>query len=334
MLLKKNEMLRCPKCGGTEFSASAHVVQDWIINSNGDCVSCRDDCVEILHEPDLDDMCDCEECGYSAAMREFVTNAAFHAAFLKKKTGYDGLTLDEINGLCKMLGDDKAFIPYEIGGCGTLAYGFIATDFYAENIDCIEDMTHHLEQVLSGTQDESEDGIYTYGPMRVFMGDAVPDEEKTVEEDAVENKTADEAGKTKAGRWLPIEKCIPLFDAAMRANLFDWTDGKLSLGDLEFQFVNGSIWKGLLKLPIHKKAYVIAYMCEHLGLKAKIYAYNIHWIPEFLDRERYPSSIEVPLNEVLNTGNYLSALTHGNFSQFTIGVKVEVDKRYHEIFKR
>ena len=29
MILKDNEIMRCPKCGGKSFCATAHVTQDW-----------------------------------------------------------------------------------------------------------------------------------------------------------------------------------------------------------------------------------------------------------------------------------------------------------------
>lgn len=72
MFLKENESLRCPKCGGKEFIATAHVTQDWVIDSSGDFVSCENDCVEKTHEPALDDIIDCKACGYSAEGTEFL----------------------------------------------------------------------------------------------------------------------------------------------------------------------------------------------------------------------------------------------------------------------
>lgn len=61
----------CPKCGALRFVATAHVTQDWELNANGDFTSTINDCVEITHQPDDDDIWACAECGYEAAGSEF-----------------------------------------------------------------------------------------------------------------------------------------------------------------------------------------------------------------------------------------------------------------------
>ena len=35
MILKEGESLRCPNCGGSEFCATAHVTQNWELDSSG-----------------------------------------------------------------------------------------------------------------------------------------------------------------------------------------------------------------------------------------------------------------------------------------------------------
>ena len=64
-------MKKCPICGAEEFYVSAHVVQDWIVDCNGSFLDVIDDCIEVAHAPDDDDIWDCVGCGYSAAGREF-----------------------------------------------------------------------------------------------------------------------------------------------------------------------------------------------------------------------------------------------------------------------
>lgn len=73
MNLKENEVLRCPKCGGKEFFASAHVVQDWELDAYGNFSKCVDDCIEVAHYPDREDVWDCKICGYSGTGETFVT---------------------------------------------------------------------------------------------------------------------------------------------------------------------------------------------------------------------------------------------------------------------
>lgn len=73
MILKENEVLRCPRCGGKTFCATAHVTQDWELDDSGTFVRCLNDCVEVTHEPDREDVWDCKTCGYSDAGEKFVT---------------------------------------------------------------------------------------------------------------------------------------------------------------------------------------------------------------------------------------------------------------------
>lgn len=51
MILKENEVLRCPRCGGKTFCATAHVTQDWELDDSGTFVRCLNDCIEVTHEP-------------------------------------------------------------------------------------------------------------------------------------------------------------------------------------------------------------------------------------------------------------------------------------------
>lgn len=67
-------MKRCPKCGGEQFYVSAHVVQDWTVDANGDFIKVNNDCIEVTHFPDDEDVWDCAKCGYSASGQEFNIN--------------------------------------------------------------------------------------------------------------------------------------------------------------------------------------------------------------------------------------------------------------------
>jgi hypothetical protein len=59
-------MKRCPKCGSMSFCATAHVTQDWVVDENGNFISSNNDCVEVTHFPDDEDIWECNTCGFSA----------------------------------------------------------------------------------------------------------------------------------------------------------------------------------------------------------------------------------------------------------------------------
>lgn len=54
----------CKHCGSTRFVVTAHVTQDWIVDGNGNFEKCVNDCVEVTHSPDQDDVWSCAECGH------------------------------------------------------------------------------------------------------------------------------------------------------------------------------------------------------------------------------------------------------------------------------
>jgi len=64
-------MKKCPRCGAMSFCVTAHVTQDWVVDENGDFLRCIDDCLEVTHFPDDDDIWDCNNCGYSAPGKVF-----------------------------------------------------------------------------------------------------------------------------------------------------------------------------------------------------------------------------------------------------------------------
>lgn len=53
----------CPYCGGRRFAVTAHVTQDWIVDEYGDWDETINDCVEVTHHPDDDDVWCCAKCG-------------------------------------------------------------------------------------------------------------------------------------------------------------------------------------------------------------------------------------------------------------------------------
>ncbi len=64
-------MKRCPKCGGQEFLVTAHVTQGWKVDEDGAFIECTNECEEVTHTPDDDDVWVCAKCGHDAAGSEF-----------------------------------------------------------------------------------------------------------------------------------------------------------------------------------------------------------------------------------------------------------------------
>ena len=69
-------MKRCPNCGNNHFYVTAHVTQDWIVDEDEDFVECTNECGEVVHRPDDEDIWTCTECGYTSSGDTFnVINA-------------------------------------------------------------------------------------------------------------------------------------------------------------------------------------------------------------------------------------------------------------------
>ena len=62
---------KCPKCGSGIFYVTAHVTQDWEVDEYGNFINVVDDCVEVTHHADDDDMWECVTCGHNAPGRDF-----------------------------------------------------------------------------------------------------------------------------------------------------------------------------------------------------------------------------------------------------------------------
>ena len=56
---------RCPQCGAEAFLVTAHVTQDWKIDSHNNFLECINDCVEVTHQPDEEDLWYCANCEYN-----------------------------------------------------------------------------------------------------------------------------------------------------------------------------------------------------------------------------------------------------------------------------
>lgn len=64
-------MKRCPKCGCKKFFVTAHITQDWVVDENGNYIETAEDCIDVTHYPDNDDVWQCFECYHTAPGCEF-----------------------------------------------------------------------------------------------------------------------------------------------------------------------------------------------------------------------------------------------------------------------
>ena len=53
----------CPKCGGKEFYTTAHIMEEWLVDENGNFIAVSSNCIEIDAEPDDDNIWTCKNCG-------------------------------------------------------------------------------------------------------------------------------------------------------------------------------------------------------------------------------------------------------------------------------
>ena len=58
---------KCPCCNHDRFYVSPHVVQDWIVDGHGNWLETVEDCTEVIHKPDSDDIWTCVGCKHSAS---------------------------------------------------------------------------------------------------------------------------------------------------------------------------------------------------------------------------------------------------------------------------
>lgn len=64
-------MKKCPECGCEKFYVTAHVVEEWLVDANGDYIDTHESCVDIAHYPDDEDIWTCSNCSHEGAGSEF-----------------------------------------------------------------------------------------------------------------------------------------------------------------------------------------------------------------------------------------------------------------------
>ena len=58
----------CPLCGGRKFETTAHVMQSWEVDEDGNYISVLDECLQVTHKPDDGNIWTCMKCGTEAVM--------------------------------------------------------------------------------------------------------------------------------------------------------------------------------------------------------------------------------------------------------------------------
>ena len=59
--------ISCPKSAAHKrFSVTAHVAQEWQVDGSGNFVRVIQDCTDVVHKPDSQDLFQCLTCGATA----------------------------------------------------------------------------------------------------------------------------------------------------------------------------------------------------------------------------------------------------------------------------
>ena len=58
----------CPKCGGKQFYTTAHIMQEWLVDENGNFIQTVEDCLEVTADADDENYWCCANCGAEAVI--------------------------------------------------------------------------------------------------------------------------------------------------------------------------------------------------------------------------------------------------------------------------
>lgn len=58
----------CPCCGGTTFTTTAHAMQEWEVDAEGNFIKVTENCLQVTHNPDDDNIWVCTKCGAEAVI--------------------------------------------------------------------------------------------------------------------------------------------------------------------------------------------------------------------------------------------------------------------------
>ena len=109
----------CPKCGCKEFTTTAHVMQEWKVDGEGNYIETMDPCLQVDHYPDPDNIWTCCRCGSEAVEekdfpfdQDTVTiycESKSHDILIKGETGSCYITISKkTDGYnCRLYNKDK-----------------------------------------------------------------------------------------------------------------------------------------------------------------------------------------------------------------------------------
>jgi rubrerythrin len=62
--------ITCPKNPKhNRFNVIAHEAREWIVDENKEFIRSYSPCLEVVHEPDIEDVYTCERCGTTAIVQ-------------------------------------------------------------------------------------------------------------------------------------------------------------------------------------------------------------------------------------------------------------------------
>lgn len=72
LLINKEDIMKaiCPNnCSNNEFIVIAHVSQSWKVDNAGNFIQVLDQCIDVIHHPDISDVWICSQCGHEAIFK-------------------------------------------------------------------------------------------------------------------------------------------------------------------------------------------------------------------------------------------------------------------------
>jgi len=104
----------CPNGCNTNFIVTAHVTQDWKVNSEGFFVESINDCVEVTHKPNEDDVWVCDTCGAEGKFTEVISKSKKLKTKVKSKSKAKAKTKQKFYNITFSLTLNPGFKIYEI----------------------------------------------------------------------------------------------------------------------------------------------------------------------------------------------------------------------------